>query len=46
MGLQEVGRWFMYVQAGAYHVHMKGKVIDHNVVKDVSPKKGFDSEVS
>ncbi len=46
MGSEEVGRWFMYVQAGTCHVRMKGKAIDHNVVKDASPKKGYDAEVT
>jgi hypothetical protein len=31
--------------AGICHVCMKGKVIDHDEVKDESPKKGDDAEV-
>jgi hypothetical protein len=33
-----------YVEEG--HVRRKRKAIDHNVVKDALPKKGYDAEVS
>jgi hypothetical protein len=38
--------WFTYVQAGMCRICMKGKAIDHDEVKDASPKRGDDAEVS